>query len=170
MGTRVSGIGDRLSPAGRVALQVAADAALEGRVLDAVGVQALLDGAGHVGTPRARLEAVVSGGAACRGGRTEEWYPPDPDEVTPEVRAAEREHAAGLCRACPVRTECLALSFGIGSQGSHGVWGGLPARDRRVVGPLWVQLSHRLVEDLDRADDPDGERLAAGGSHERGAA
>lgn len=166
----MSGIDDRLSPLGRVALHVAADAALEGCDLDTVQVQALLDGAAHAGTPKARLDAVVARGAACRGGPTEAWYPPDPEgEVMAQVRAAERQHAAGLCRSCPVRAECLALSWDIGSQGTHGVWGGLPARDRRVVGPLWVRLCRRLVAEPDRADDPDGEYLVAG-SAERGAA
>ncbi len=161
----MTGIDERLSPRGRVALHVAADAALEGHDLDTVGVQALLGGAAHAGTPRERLEAVVSGGAACRGGSTEAWYPPYPDEgeLTAEVRAAEREHAAGLCQSCPVRTECLALSWDIGSHGAHGVWGGLPARDRRAVGPLWVRLSRRLAEDRpDRVEDVYGEHLTAG--------
>ncbi|MGH4018119.1 MAG: WhiB family transcriptional regulator [Pseudonocardiaceae bacterium] len=158
----MTGIDDRLGPRGEVALHVAADAALEGVDLDTVQVQALIDGAAHAGTPRARLEAVVAGGAACRGGATEDWYPPDDgSEVTARERAAERGHAGGLCRSCPVRTECLALSWQIGTLGSHGVWGGLPARDRRVVLPLWVRLSHRLrddrvVEDLDAGRDERG--------------
>jgi hypothetical protein len=48
------------------------------------------------------------------------------------VRTARAEAAAAIaiCRACAVRSECLALSLRHWDAGQHGVWGGLVAAER----------------------------------------
>lgn len=60
--------------------------------------------------------------ALCRDG--------DPDAMFPD-RQADEHQAAKTCRRCPVAAECLryALQHGM----DHGVWGGLTARERRIV-------------------------------------
>lgn len=59
--------------------------------------------------------------AACRGLPTNEW-----------VREPGREYPEGqhdICRACPVRRECLA--FAMADQSIFGLWGGTDERARR---------------------------------------
>jgi len=53
----------------------------------------------------------------------------DPDALF--VRGALQHEAKRLCRACPVRTECLAES--LDQRIEFGVWGGLTERERRAL-------------------------------------
>lgn len=58
--------------------------------------------------------------AACIGADTAIFFPESGDPVGP---------AKALCRACPVREQCLADALERGEV--HGVWGGLSAKERR---------------------------------------
>ena len=60
----------------------------------------------------------------------DEWFP-----VSTEVTSARGEAAAAIavCRACPVRSQCLALSLRHWDVGQHGVWGGLVAAERAML-------------------------------------
>lgn len=57
----------------------------------------------------------------------DEWFP-----VSPGALQARREAAAAIaiCQACPVRSQCLALSLRHWDIGQHGVWGGMVAAER----------------------------------------
>lgn len=65
----------------------------------------------------------------------EDWAPraacrqSAPDELF--VRGAEQNQAKQVCRACPVRTECLAEA--LDNQIEWGVWGGMTERERRAL-------------------------------------
>ena len=58
--------------------------------------------------------------AACIGADTAIFFPESGDPVSP---------AKALCRACPVREQCLADALERGEV--HGVWGGLSVKERR---------------------------------------
>ena len=58
--------------------------------------------------------------AACIGADTAIFFPESGDPVGP---------AKAICRACPVREQCLADALERGEV--HGVWGGLSAKERR---------------------------------------
>jgi WhiB family redox-sensing transcriptional regulator len=60
--------------------------------------------------------------AACRGGDADVFFA---SGGTQEYRAK------AVCRACPVRFECLA--YALKHRVEHGVWGGLTDRERRKV-------------------------------------
>ena len=45
------------------------------------------------------------------------------------VGAVEHKQAKRICRACPVREQCL--SYAMDSPIDHGIWGGLTERERR---------------------------------------
>lgn len=45
------------------------------------------------------------------------------------VGALEHKVAKRICRACPVRGECL--SYAMDAPVDHGIWGGLTERERR---------------------------------------
>lgn len=45
------------------------------------------------------------------------------------VGALEHKQAKRICRACPVRQECL--TYAMESPVDHGIWGGLTERERR---------------------------------------
>jgi len=64
---------------------------------------------------------------ADSGLNPDQWFP-----VSEEPVAARQEAAAAIavCGACPVRSQCLALSLRYWNLGRHGVWGGLVAADR----------------------------------------
>jgi WhiB family redox-sensing transcriptional regulator len=51
----------------------------------------------------------------------------DGDLWFPEVGFSGKE-AKRICRACPVREQCLALAL---EQGEQGIWGGTSERDRQ---------------------------------------
>jgi hypothetical protein len=55
------------------------------------------------------------------------WFP-----VSPGAQQARREAAAAIaiCHACPIRSQCLALSLRHWDIGQHGVWGGMVAAER----------------------------------------
>jgi WhiB family redox-sensing transcriptional regulator len=53
----------------------------------------------------------------------------DPDELF--VQGAEQNRAKIICKACPVRTECLADA--LDNQVEFGVWGGMTERERRAI-------------------------------------
>ena len=62
-----------------------------------------------------------AGDAACRVSRPDELF----------VRGAEQHRAKQVCKACPVRTECLAEA--LDNQIEWGVWGGMTERERRSL-------------------------------------
>jgi Transcription factor WhiB len=72
----------------------------------------------------------------------DEWFP-----ISPGAQEARREAAAAiaLCRACPVRSQCLAISLRHWDIGQHGVWGGMVAAER-------ASLRRQMLGD--RADAP----------------
>ncbi|OZM82806.1 WhiB family transcriptional regulator [Pseudonocardia sp. MH-G8] len=47
------------------------------------------------------------------------------------VTGARQREARGFCRACPVRTECLAHA--LDRRIEFGVWGGMTERERRAL-------------------------------------
>ena len=60
--------------------------------------------------------------AACRGVETELFFP---------ARGESTKEAKAVCRACPVREECLEYGLDIGEK--FGVSGGMSERERRRV-------------------------------------
>jgi hypothetical protein len=57
----------------------------------------------------------------------DEWFPVSTGEQSARGEAAA---AIAICRACRVRSECLALSLRHWDVGQHGVWGGLVTAER----------------------------------------
>jgi WhiB family transcriptional regulator, redox-sensing transcriptional regulator len=55
----------------------------------------------------------------------------DEDPETLFVQGAMQRDAREVCRACPVRTECLAHA--LDNRIRFGVWGGMTERERRAV-------------------------------------
>jgi len=53
----------------------------------------------------------------------------DPDRLF--VKGAAQNAAKVICRACPVRTECLADA--LDNRVEFGVWGGMTERERRAL-------------------------------------
>lgn len=53
----------------------------------------------------------------------------DPDVLF--VRGAAQNLAKAMCRACPVRAECLADA--LDNRVEYGVWGGMTERERRAL-------------------------------------
>jgi hypothetical protein len=68
----------------------------------------------------------------------DEWFP-----VSTGGQEARREAAAAIaiCQACPVRSQCLALSLRHWDVGQHGVWGGMVAAERASL--RRQMLAHR---------------------------
>jgi len=58
--------------------------------------------------------------ANCSGFDPDLWFAPG---------ALEHKEAKRICRACPVRRECL--SYALETPVDHGVWGGMTERERR---------------------------------------
>jgi WhiB family redox-sensing transcriptional regulator len=81
--------------------------------------------------------------AACRTA--------DPDALF--VQGAEQNRAKLLCRACPVRTECLADA--LDNRVEFGVWGGMTERERRALLRRRpdVKSWQRLLEDARRTHE-----------------
>jgi WhiB family redox-sensing transcriptional regulator len=56
-------------------------------------------------------------------------------QVDPEVffppKGASAEPAKAVCRACPVRPQCL--DYALANRERHGVWGGMSERERRAL-------------------------------------
>jgi WhiB family redox-sensing transcriptional regulator len=61
-------------------------------------------------------------GAACLGA--------DPDLFFPQ-RGESAERAREICARCPVRRACL--DYALRNAITHGIWGGLAERERRVL-------------------------------------
>ena len=87
----------------------------------------------------------------------EQWFP-----LNAEIEKARKEAAAAIavCTGCPVRVQCLSLSFRHWDIGQHGVWGGLVAAERAA-------LRHITRANLGGAarmarPSPAGDELAAG--------
>ena len=102
--------------------------------------------------PEAPADALVGSQAWARvirqarctdsGLDADEWFP-----VSPGAHEARREAAAAIaiCQACPVRSQCLAISLRHWDIGQHGVWGGMVAAER-------ASLRRQML--ADRADAP----------------
>ncbi len=58
--------------------------------------------------------------AACRGADADLFFPGN--DLNPR-------EALKICRACPVREECL--EYALSARERYGVWGGTTARERR---------------------------------------
>jgi hypothetical protein len=148
-----------LAVAEKMALDVAADATLNGQDLAAMQVHSLTNAAAHVLRSQDQLRAALADRGQCANGEAdpEDWFPAyDEDAVTPvdsPRRREIRDQAATLCFGCPVKGQCLALSYDLGEQGSHGIWGGLEARDRGELLPLWRELRTRLTPPADDEQD-----------------
>ena len=68
--------------------------------------------------------------AACRGPRSEVFYPPATGESRDEKLL--REHMAkAICGLCAVRGQCLKFAVERGE--AHGIWGGTSESERRVL-------------------------------------
>jgi hypothetical protein len=81
--------------------------------------------------------------ARCADSRldADQWFP-----VSSEAESARREaaDAIAVCRACPVRSLCLAQSLLHWDVGQYGIWGGLVAADRaRLRRELQKDASYR---------------------------
>jgi hypothetical protein len=159
-----------LAVAEKTALDVAADATLNGQDLAAMQVQALTNAAAHVLRSQDELRAAIADRGQCANGETdpEDWFPAyDEDSVAPvdsPLRGEIRSQAATLCFGCPVKGQCLALSYELGEQGSHGIWGGLGARDRVELRGLWIDLRERLTLPADQDQDGPADEEQDGGS------
>jgi WhiB family transcriptional regulator, redox-sensing transcriptional regulator len=66
--------------------------------------------------------------ASCRRENAAVFFPPPHFEMKPEKDEREGK-ARALCRACPVRQDCLDYSLSV--QEPHGIWGGLNELERR---------------------------------------
>ena len=80
--------------------------------------------------------------AACRGQDSSLFFAPNHLEMK-EQKDTREQKAKALCRACPVREECL--EFAIRIQERHGIWGGLNELERRL-------LVRRRERDLHRVE------------------
>jgi hypothetical protein len=120
-----------LSVESKTALDVAADATLDGQDLAGVQVQALMNAATFMRTSEHMLRAEMAdrGKCASKLADPENWFLAyNEDEVShvdSPLRREVRDQAAALCWGCPVRGQCLALSFEMGEHGAQGVWGGV---------------------------------------------
>jgi WhiB family redox-sensing transcriptional regulator len=66
--------------------------------------------------------------AACKGESAVYFFAPNHFERKPEKDFREGR-ARSLCRACPVRQQCLEYALAVGE--THGIWGGLNELERR---------------------------------------
>ena len=83
------------------------------------------------------LAALVYGQAQC--GRClidpDEWFPVAKDTAKAREEASD---AIAVCNSCPVRAQCLELSFRHNPGfGAHGVWGGLVESERHPRRQGW---------------------------------
>jgi Transcription factor WhiB len=148
----------------KTALNVAADATLGGPDREAIDlsgmqVQALTNAAAQVLRTQDQLRAGIAARGLCAADEVdpEEWFlAHDEDEITHVDSPRRREvrgQAATLCFGCPVKGMCLALSYELGEHGAHGIWGGLGARDRVELLPLWRELQARLTRPAEGEQD-----------------
>jgi WhiB family transcriptional regulator, redox-sensing transcriptional regulator len=81
----------------------------------------------------------------------------DPDDLF--VTGAAQNRAKTVCRACPVRTECL--SDALDNRVEFGVWGGMTERERRALLRRRPDVaSWRELLTQARAEHEDAERRA----------
>lgn len=106
---------------------------------------------------------VASPLAACStaGLDPDEWFP----IAAQAARArAEASRALAVCTLCPVRAECLEMSFRQwGNAGQHGIWGGLVEADRESLRREWrngVPVAELLSRLYRRPAIPKGGRTA----------
>jgi hypothetical protein len=166
----------RVPDARKVAVEVAADAALtrRGKALTADQLDVLEAAAPFVGDSVRALDRVVRGVGSCSGEDPERFYPVYREHpARAEYLDEERVLARQLCDGCPVKAQCLALDYAqaaaYGNERRDGVqhlWGiraGLGARDRRVLLPLWVDLVRRLdATDADQTTESAAVAASAG--------
>jgi WhiB family redox-sensing transcriptional regulator len=88
--------------------------------------------------PRAALGELVIAAGACVWAYAEG----EPPQLT-GMDTPDRELAARMCARCPVQDECLELELRIAGLDTTGVWGALPADERRAVYPHWRQRGER---------------------------
>lgn len=81
--------------------------------------------------------------AACYGEDQSLFFAPDYFEVGGAKNAREAK-AKLICRACPVREECLAYAMAIEEE--HGVWGGLNERERRRLRARMIRAEAEAAE------------------------
>ena len=80
-------------------------------------------------TPGPRLsEPYWRADAQCRKDNASFFFPPPHFERKDEKDGREGV-ARALCRACPVRRECLDYALAV--QEPHGIWGGMNELERR---------------------------------------
>ena len=82
----------------------------------------------------ATTEAPGAAGPAGAGGPVDWRHAArcrDEDPETLFVQGARQRDAREVCRACPVRTECLAHA--LDNRIRFGVWGGMTERERRAL-------------------------------------
>ncbi len=80
-----------------------------------------------------KLAALVYANAQCARCfiDPDQWFPVSTDTAKARAEAAG---AIAVCNACPVRAQCLELSFRHDHGfGAHGVWGGLVETERHAV-------------------------------------
>jgi len=71
--------------------------------------------------------------AACTGSNPDLWFP---------GRNDDNAYARSICRACPVRQECL--NHALTEPETIGIWGGTTPRERRAMrGPRLVGKATR---------------------------
>ena len=134
----------------KIALDVAADAALQGVDLAQTQLQALMNAASYTGLSENTLRAGITQRGNCTDEQAdpEDWFLPynedEASHVDSPLRREVRAQATCACFGCPVKGRCLALSFALGEHGTQGVWGGLGERDRAELRPLWLELTARL--------------------------
>jgi len=87
-----------------------------------------------------KLAALVYRHAQCARCRVDpdQWFPVSNDTA----KAREEASAAiAVCNSCPVRAQCLELSFRHNPGfGAHGVWGGLVEGERHPRRRMWRRL------------------------------
>jgi len=88
----------------------------------------------------------------------------DPDVLF--ARGAAQNVAKVVCRACPVRMECLADA--LDNRVEYGVWGGMTERERRALlrqrpdVRSWRRLFQEARAGIVRPREPERERATSG--------
>jgi WhiB family redox-sensing transcriptional regulator len=77
-----------------------------------------------------QIDDIWQARAACRGPNTVIFFPPSHFERKDE-REGREARAKAICRACPVRRECL--DYAVRIREPHGIWGGLNETERRAL-------------------------------------
>ena len=81
---------------------------------------------------RDKVDGAWRESAKCRFAEPELFFPegdPDPDDQTVK-------QAKAMCRACPVREDCLL--FALETKQVDGIWGGTTEIERRRLRRAWV--------------------------------